>query len=385
MKNRNLLLLTTSFADLNSPNPGAHFLYTQATCLAAAGFRVHVMTPLRKGQAVHQERDGLSVDRFSFPLQERAPFYQHRLLYGIRGPLELLATLSLFARFLLEIRRTARAGNVDIVWANWLQIGYLASWALSGTGVPLVTTLQGTDVRNFPRVLTRVMAVRVPWILNMYGKDAEIQSWIREFGFREIPVPNVYREKPIEPAREGGCILVVGRLESDRYHYRAKGIGDPLFRILADLVRRRPEARVVVVGDGSAAERFRRICAGLENQIRFTGWLDNYDEHLPEARFVIGASGHGGVTLDTVPYGIPVLISRHDPVEGFWEHRGNCLLFDPDDEAGFRAVIEEAFDDAESRRRIANRAREDFRAWALPVGEAAARWSAALDSFLRPS
>jgi glycosyltransferase involved in cell wall biosynthesis len=385
MKARSVLLLTTSFADLGSPDPGAHFLYTQALGLAAAGFRVHVMTPLRKGQSELQERDGITVVRFPFPLQKRAPFYQHRLLYGIRGPLELLATLSLFLRFCGRVRRYCRDHRVDLVWANWLQIGYMASWALAGTRMPLVTTLQGTDIRNFPRFLTRLMAARVPWILNMYGKDAEIRGWIDKFRFREIRVPNMYRAKAIGAARRGDRILVVGRLENDAYHFRAKGIGEPLFRILAEIVKRRPEARVTVIGDGSAAPTFRRICTGLEDRIEFTGWLNNYDRYLPDARIVIGASGHGGVTLDTVPYGIPVMISKHDPVEGFWEDRRNCLLFDPDDEAGFRGVIEKSLDDTELLRRIADQARDDFRAWALPVAEAGARWRDALETHLAKS
>jgi glycosyltransferase involved in cell wall biosynthesis len=106
------------------------------------------------------------------------------------------------------------------------------------------------------------------------------------------------------------------------------------------------------VGDGSKAARFREMCRDLGDRVVFTGWLDNYDTLIDECRFVIGASGHGGVTFDTIPYGVPVIVSKYDPVEGFWKHGENCLVFDPDDEEDYRRNILAAVADRESRSRL---------------------------------
>jgi hypothetical protein len=84
--------------------------------------------------------------------------------------------------------------------------------------------------------------------------------------------------------------------------------------------------------------------------------------------------------FDTVPYDIPVLISKN-LTGNLWKDRLNCVVFDPEDHHSFQANIAFALDHPELLEQYATRARHDIRAFAQPTEEAADRWTACLETF----
>jgi glycosyltransferase involved in cell wall biosynthesis len=378
---KKIVIVTTSFAAPSAGKPSAHFLYTYSLTLIRAGWSVDVLMPLKQGLPEREEHGALRVLRFKWPLMRSTPAFSGRTVYDIRSPLDLAATLLMFAALSSELKKYVRTERPDAVWANWLQLGFISKLSVGGR-VPVLTTVLGSDVRTFPPPLIRLMARKANDVFNMWAADDEIMSWVTGYRFHEVRVPNVFREKTVSRSGPRDNILVVGRLEDGPLHYKPKGIGEPLFRIIAKVLAERPGVRFTIVGDGSKAARFREMCRDLGDRVVFTGWLDNYDTLIDECRFVIGASGHGGVTFDTIPYGVPVIVSKYDPVEGFWKHGENCLVFDPDDEEDYRRNILAAVDDPEGMERMARRMMIDLEPYAQPIAKAAPAWDRALSDFV---
>jgi len=378
---KKIVIVTTSFTAPSEGKPSAHFLYTYSMALMAAGWRVDVLMPLKQGCAEREEHGNLRVLRFRWPLMKSTPAFNGRTVYDIKNPVELLATLSLFFSLSANLKKYVKEERPSVVWANWLQLGFISKLSV-GKRVPVLVTVLGSDVRTFPPPLIRIMARTANDVFNMWTADNEIMSWVIGYKFHEVKVPNVFREKTVSRSGPRDNVLVVGRLEDGPLHYKPKGIGEPLFRIIARVLRERSGIRFTIVGDGSKAARFREMCRGLEDRVTFTGWLDNYDKLIDGCRFVIGASGHGGVTFDTIPYGVPVIVSKYDPVENFWKHKENCLLYNPDDEEEYYRTILAAWDDPESMEKMAQQMIADLKPYALPIGEAAGAWDKALADFI---
>lgn len=86
---------------------------------------------------------------------------------------------------------------------------------------------------------------------------------------------------------------------------KQKGV-DVTIRAFAGLVRERPEARLVIAGDGPDRPEFETLAAelGLGNRVRFTGWLSAADvrQHLRHS--------HVFVQHSLVPEGWPVGVAE---------------------------------------------------------------------------
>ncbi len=384
---KTILVLTTSFpalTNLNEAKRGGFFMHTDCLCLVKAGYDVHVLAPLRMGLPESESGQGIVVTRFHSPLLKYTPAYRHHALYDFKNPLDVIATMFVFMTYLFEIRKYVRKQRIDLVWANWLQVGFVARLAL-GRKMPILTTVRGSDVRNMPGWLTMLIAGRVKYVLSMF-QDDEMNMWRDKFRFEEIYVPMLYRTIPIRPRSSSppaARIVVIGRLENHSYHMKYKGIGDQLFSVLGKVTRTHPQARFTVIGGGSKIDHFRSLCSAFSDKIEFTGWRDEFEDHLSAAGFVIGASGLAGVTLDTVPYGIPVIVSKYDPSSFFWKHEHNCLIYDPLDEENYLATVIYALENPERMRQIAQNAKDDLSNYALPLEEAADVWKSRLEEFMR--
>lgn len=306
--------------------------------------------------------------------------FKLRPVYQFRNIVEVISTMALFFFYLFKIRSYSFKNHIDILWGNWLQIGFIAKLAV-GKKIPVLTSILGADVRNSPAFITRIMAKAAPHLLNMYAGDYEVSGWIKQFGFNAITVPNCYQKKSIRINPNPNDILVVGRLESDNYHWNLKGIGEKLIPILRSVLNKKKNIKVYFIGSGSRDKLFRELTKDNKRFI-FTGWLNNYDSYLKNAVVIIGASGHGGATLDTVPNGIPLIISTKDPAGSFWKNKSNCLFFNPDKPKQFERVILYALTHKKKMMKIANQAKADFRNFALPIDEAAKIWKKAIEDFL---
>lgn len=88
-----------------------------------------------------------------------------------------------------------------------------------------------------------------------------------------------------------------------------------LVRMMPEIWRETPEARLVLLGDGPERERLQQLAAGLERpeQIRFAGYRADVPELLPGfdvAAFASNSEGFGLALIEALASGVPVVTTE---------------------------------------------------------------------------
>src|SRR5215213_5701275 len=267
------LFLTHSFPREPGDAAGS-FVLKLAVALRDHGVDVHVVAPSADALPATDRFDGIPVERFRY-----APRRYEKLAYA--GNMHTQVRDSWGAKFALlgflgsEFGSAVRARRVfepDIVHAHWWFPGGLVGTWLSGlSGVPLVTTLHGTDVR-----LARATAMARPLfrhVLQQSSAVTTVSRWLaRETetlvsGVSAAVAPMPVATDLFSPGgqRDSDRLLFVGRLTAQ------KGIA----ALIEALGRMRRQASLDVVGDGplaaELAERVRQL--GLTERVTWLGQL----------------------------------------------------------------------------------------------------------------
>jgi len=177
-----------------------------------------------------------------------------------------------------RLLRRLRAERPALVHAHFATDGLLALPLAEALGVPLVTTLHGFDVTRSRSAM--LGSGRLGWM-----RYALLGGRLREGGSLFVAVSDAIRRRALAqgfPAErtvtlrngvdlsrfvagtpEPSLVLHVGRL------VEKKGTS-LLLRAFAEVARRRPEARLVVIGDGPLSARLQREAG---ERVEFTGAL----------------------------------------------------------------------------------------------------------------
>jgi glycosyltransferase involved in cell wall biosynthesis len=108
-----------------------------------------------------------------------------------------------------------------------------------------------------------------------------------------------------------------------------------------------PDMLFLLIGGGRDEAYLKDLAAGLEN-VRFTGFVHNVGDYLSVMDVFILPSmteGIGGIALDAMQFGLPVVASRVGGLPEIVHDGRNGLLVEPRDVAGLRAAILALHDD----------------------------------------
>ena len=176
----NVLFLAHSFPRDEGDAAGS-FLLRLAKALVVEGVGVRVVAPGAEGLAAHETLDGILVDRFRY-----APRRYETLAYG--GNMAAQVRDSWSARFTMvgflgsEFQagvRARREQQPDLVHAHWwFPNGVAGSWIARMGGIPLVTTLHGTDVRMARNIPVSRPAFR--HVLQHSAAVTAVSRWLAE-------------------------------------------------------------------------------------------------------------------------------------------------------------------------------------------------------------
>ena len=271
------LFLTHSFPREPGDAAGS-FVLRLAVALRDQGVDVHVVAPSGDTLPATDRFDGISVERFRY-----APRRYENLAYAGNMHTQVrdswgakLALLGFLGSEFGTAVRARRAFEPDIVHAHWwFPGGLVGTWVSGLSGVPLVTTLHGTDVR-----LARATAMARPLfrhVLQQSSAVTTVSRWLaRETeslvsGVTATVAPMPVATELFSPGgdREASRFLFVGRLTAQ------KGIAT----LVDALAKMRHVAGLDVVGDGPLAGdlKARAHSLGIADRIRWLG-------HLPQPK-----------------------------------------------------------------------------------------------------
>jgi len=268
-----VLFLTHSYPRTSGDAAGA-FLLHLAGALKAQDVEVTVIAPAGDDLPADEVLDGIPVHRFRY-----APRRFQRLAYTGQMAEEVKRSLS--AKFALlgflgssfaSGARIRREFNPSLVHAHWwFPGGLVGSWVSSLAGIPLVTTMHGTDVRlAMGNGLARSLLRRV---LSQSGAVTTVSSWLAGQVKTMAPDSNpIVSPMPVAThlftpggTRHARRLLFVGRLNTQ------KGIA----LLLDALAAMREPAELDVIGDGTDREALREQAArlGIGSRVHWHGAL----------------------------------------------------------------------------------------------------------------
>jgi glycosyltransferase involved in cell wall biosynthesis len=246
------------------------FLLRLAVALRAEGIEVTAVAPAAPGLASSERLAGVAVRRYRY-----APGRAQRLAYAgemhrrAASPGGAVALAGLLGAGAVAARSACR--GADLVHAHWWFPGGVQA-LLARTGLPLVTTLHGTDVRLArSRRPARAACARV---LRRSAAVTAVSAWLATQATTiapGLPTPRVapmpVDEAAFHPpaaAQSREELLFVGRLD------RQKG-AEIALRALTSLRGAAAGLPLRVVGDGPAREDLRHLAGelGLAGRVRW--------------------------------------------------------------------------------------------------------------------
>jgi glycosyltransferase involved in cell wall biosynthesis len=336
------------------------FLLRLATALGAEGVQVAAVAPAAEGLAAAERLDGVPVRRYRY-----APARAQRLAYAgdmhrrAASPGGALALAGLLGAGAMAVRRVGR--GADLVHAHWWFPAGVQALA-ARTGLPLVTTLHGTDVRlarSHPAA--RAACARV---LRSSDRVTAVSGWLAEqvAGFapdlaeRVAVAPMPVDDRSFSPPPDGRPrdeLLFVGRLD------RQKGV-EVALRALAGMTGPAAELPLRVVGSGPDAAALRRLAGELRlaGRVRWDGQLPQAelaDRYRRAAVLVVPGrdEGLGLVAVEGQLSGAPVVAAASGGLLDVVADGRTGRTFPPGDPDALARTVEAALADPAATARMA--------------------------------
>lgn len=271
---------------------------------------------------------------------------------------------------MVEVARTHRLQILHVHYAiPFAAAAILARQVAPELGLKVVTTLHGTDVTlvgskpSFKPV--------TEWSINESDAVTAVSAFLADETARQLSLRRPIAVVPnfVDPDRHGSAIpSCIPEKESERQvtlmhisNFRPlKRLGD-VVRIF-ERVRRKLDARLMLVGDGPEFGRTRDLVAelGLADRVRFVGVVDEVAPLLAAADLLLLPSeteSFGLVALEAMASGVPVVASRVGGLPEVVEHGVSGYLAPVGDVEAMADCSLRILADCEVRRRFGEAAR----------------------------
>jgi glycosyltransferase involved in cell wall biosynthesis len=363
-----VLILAEYYPRRTDPALG-QWVHRQALAARAAGAEVRVLVlyrplpPLRAlrsldlgaaraaiGQPGRETRDGLTVDYARYLSPPRPWSYANwgawaapvvaRVLNRVRDefPFELI-----HAHYAVPAGDSARRAAPD---------------------VPLIVSVHGGDVHG-PHATSPAVTKTLARAELVLANSAGTSRRCRAHGARRVKVVHLGADVPAEVAQPPASpvLVTVGNLIERKRHA-------DVIAALPRLLRRHPQLRYVIVGDGPERARLdeQAVSLGVADRIEFSGPVEP-SEAVRRAQsataFVLPsvAEAFGVGYIEAMAAGVPAVGSRgEDGPEEIAAAGGGLQLVPPRDPAALAACLDRLLSDPELHRDLSEAARETVQA-----------------------
>jgi len=361
-------LLTTSFPRFEGDYAGV-FVYDLAIWLTRLGVQVRVVAPGEVNVPKQEVMNGIEINRFSYFLPRR--WQRIAYLGGIPANLRnsWLAWLQLpffLCSFLFSTLRACR--DCDLIHAYWILAGFVGSWATLFRRLPVVLTVQGSDINaSFDNaVLRRFRSLVIQRVDRVIAVSRPLAERVKLLGATEENVQVI--PNGVDPAifsngsaaHFGYQLLWVGRMSSE------KGV-EYLVQAMGEVVTRYPQARLTLVGDGPCRAQIEQLIAEmrLEKHVTIAGMV-HHDEvpeyHRGADLFVLPSLSEGLplALVEAMSAGKPVVATSVGGIPDVLVDHGdfaNGRLVPVGDSRALAIAIGEIFDNPQAARMMGKQAR----------------------------
>jgi teichuronic acid biosynthesis glycosyltransferase TuaC len=375
------VLIVTSSYPKHEGEPSGIFLHHLSRQLVAVGWRVLVLAPNFPGGRPVQMLDGVEIRRFNYFLpQHQALCYRSGMLPNLKQSVLLWFQVPFYlANLFGSILQTVRKESIDVINAHWVvPQGIVTRLVQSFSSVPVVLTVHGGDIFAFQgfvgRLLKRLALRRADACtansaftrgqLLQLCPSAEVSIVpmgvdVTEF---EPKQRNVVLRRKLGVDAE--MILFVGRL------VEKKGVHN-LLSAMKQVLKKSPQATLVLVGDGTQRHELERMAERLEiaGSVRFLGKLPH--EQLPEyyaaADLFVGPSvvdrsgdteGLGVVFIEAASAGLAIVGTLVGGISDVLIHEVTGIAVEPDQPDALANAIERLLGDEPLRDKLGVAARQ---------------------------
>lgn len=357
------------------------FLLRLAQALRGEDVTVDVLAPSAPGLAPHDEIGGIPVHRFRYaPRRYETLAYTGTMADDVaRSASAKLALGGMLAAETEAILRIARERRVDVVHAHWwFPNGMSASTAARVSGVPLVITSHGTDVRLLARTPRAGSLAR--YAFGAADAVTCVSGWLAQQAAPFTRTPPIVAPMPaavelFNPSAERAAsrVLFAGRLSEQ------KGIG----LALRAFARVCATAQLHVIGDGPARPDLQRLAGelGIADRVEWIPTMPQIElaKALAAATVVIVPSveeGLGLIAAEAQLCETPVVASASGGLTDVVRDDETGVLVPPGDVGALATAIDALLADPARRARLGTAGRAAALATFSP--DAVARRYAAL-------
>jgi glycosyltransferase involved in cell wall biosynthesis len=356
---------------------GELFVYELSRRLAGKGHQVIVTTRGFKTLPKEEKTEGFYIERYRNPAPEHWKYHPIAKMnvpwYGKYSVLSLDAIYSV--RYLSQL---ARKKKLDLIHASFIvPSGFSGAIVKSFTETPLVITIHGNaDFYEVPKILYPMLRFAANNADMLVAVGHELKSnLLKELGEYDIRViPNgvdteKYRpDKTIrdEIRRKQGISENTPLLLSISRLVERKNI-DLVLKAIPHVVKRLPDFKFLIVGEGPEYTRLRELSRKLEieNSVIFTGFVPEEEKtriYLSSDAFIQLSSREGlSISLlESKAARLPAIVSNNkgtrEPVK---ENESGKIVSNPDDPIEVAEKVIDLLTDTRNRERLGENARRE--------------------------
>jgi len=342
-------------------DPSGAFIEELLRALPEDEIEPYVLCPHAKGLSYEEQRGGVKIYRFRYATdKDETLAYEGNMLAALKeGTKGLRLLVSFLNSFTKETRRIVNEEKIDLIHAHWLlPAGVAARAALSGSQLPFLLSVHGTDARLLEKLPFGNSLAR--WVLKRVQLTLPVSSYLDDklakLGGRllprtvlSMPASGIFLAPPRR--RLIPSVAAVGNLTPQKRF-------DVLIRALGILVKKNMPLELLLVGDGPERKKLEDLGKKERVTVHFLGRKPHHE--LPGILKDAGvmalpsvAEGFGIVLVEAQLAGLAVVGTDAGGQREIIQHQKTGILTKPDDPAALAQAIKELYSNKEKTLKMA--------------------------------